>query len=273
MFRLYQVQLVKGDFYLARADSESAAGADANANRGSIYFTGQDGDTLPAAVNQNFPVIYAVPNAVQDPAGAAATLAPVLGMTVSTLDKILTSGSSYRLLVDRADASMAQQVTDDNIRGIYADYEPERYYPFGPVASQVLGYVGPDASDAGESGHYGIESLDNSVLAGGADVTLTIDPNVQIEAEKVLDALVAANNATGGSVIVEDPITGKVLAMGATPSFDPNEYASSSLANFLNPNVQSIYEPGSIMKVLTMAAGIDSGGITPDSSYDDKGYV
>ena len=79
--------------------------------------------------------------------------------------------------------------------------------------------------------------------------------------------------ATGGDVIVMDPMTGKILAMGGTPSFDPNNYSQSPLANFINTNVQGVYEPGSIMKVITMAAGIDAGKITPDTTYDDKGYV
>ncbi len=105
----------------------------------------------------------------------------------------------------------------------------------------------------------------------GADITLTIDANIQIRAEKILTDLVAKSGATGGSVIVEDPHTGRILAMGATPDFDPNNYASSSYANFLNTNVQSQYEPGSIFKVLTMAVGIDAGKITPSTTYDDTG--
>jgi cell division protein FtsI/penicillin-binding protein 2 len=142
-----------------------------------------------------------------------------------------------------------------------------------------LGYVGPNTTGTGEGGHYGIEGLDDAILSGsanggsGSDITLTIDPNVQTEAENVPGTLVAANHATGGDVIVEDPQTGRILAMGGTPSFDPNNYAQTQVADFLNTNIQSQGEPGSIMKVLTMAAGIDSGKITPDTTYDDKGYV
>lgn len=273
LFHLFQLQLVKTSFYAAQADSEAASLANANANRGAIYFTDENGNLLPAAVDQNFPIIYAVPSVITDPETAAATVAPILSMSASTLDKIFSVGGSYHLLINKAPDSVAQAITTANIKGVVADYESERYYPMSTIASQVLGYVGPNATNTGESGHYGIEGLDNAQLAAGNDVTLTIDPNVQTEAETVLDNLVTANGATGGSVIVEDPQTGKILAMGGDPSFDPNNYASSSLADFINTNIQSQYEPGSIMKVLTMAAGIDSGHIGPDSTYDDKGYV
>ena len=274
LFHLYQVQLVKGGYYLAKADSETAASTAATANRGAIYFTDKDGKTLPAALNQNFETIWASPKDVVDPASAAAALAPILNMPESTLAGIfIKPNDTYETLVKKADDPVAQAVTDANIKGVYVDLAPERFDPLGTVGSQVLGYVGPNASNNGESGHYGVEGFYNTALNGGSDVTLTIDPNIQIEAEKILDALVTANNASGGSVIVEDPQTGKILAMGGDPSFDPNDYGSSPLANFLNTDVQAVYEPGSIFKVLTMAAGIDAGKITPDTTYDDKGYV
>lgn len=280
MFHLSELQLVRGGYYTARAESETMAIRDTVATRGSIYFVDENGNPLPAAVNENFPIIYAVPSAIADVDEAANTLSPILDMPVSSLEDIFSRpNDSYELLEKKADPGTAQEITDLNMKGIYADTEPERFYPLGPVASQVLGFVGPNSSNTGESGHYGIEEYYDSVLSGasssgaGSDIDLTIDPNIQIEAEKILDNLVAANKATGGSVIVEDPQTGKILAMGATPDFDPNDYASSSYSDFLNSNVQSQYEPGSIFKVLTMAAGIDAGKITPNMTYDDKGYV
>jgi len=278
-FHLYQLQLVKGGYYYAKAEAQTVASEGASGDRGAIYFTDNKGNTLPAALDEQFPVIYAVPSAIADAQEAANTVAPILGMPVSTLTTIFSrTNDQYELLERKASPAAAQQITDLNLKGVYADFEPERSYPLGPIASQVLGYVGPNATNGGESGHYGVEGFYNSTLVGtssapGSDLTLTIDPNIQIEAEKVLDALVAVNDATGGSVIVEDPRTGKILAMGATPSFDPNNYQSSSIANFLNTDVQSVYEPGSIMKVITMAAGIDAGKITPNTTYDDKGYV
>ena len=278
-FHLYEIQLVKGGYYYAKAQSQSLAAASTNASRGAIYFTDKDGNTLPAAVNQEFPTIYAVPSAIKNVQEAAATFAPVLDMPQSTLLKTFNKPKdSYELLTKKADASVAQKVTDINMPGVYADFEPERFYPLSTVASQILGFVGPNSSNAGESGHYGLEKFYDDLLSGsstdpGDDLTLTIDPNIQIEAEKVLDNLVKANNATGGSVIVEDPETGKILAMGNDPSFDPNDYGSYPLADLTNVAVQSVYEPGSIFKVITMAAGIDAGKITPNTTYTDTGSV
>ncbi len=284
IFHLYQIQLVKGGYYLAKADSELASAQGSDGNRGSIYFTDNTGAELPAAIEKEFPIIYAVPSSIANPLQTANTFAPILGMSASTLQKIFSKpNDDYELLVNKADQSVADQVEEVNAKGVYADVLNERYYPLATVASQILGYVGPNASNNGESGKYGLEEYYNDYLegvgssgpstAGGSDLQLTIDPNIQIEAEKVLDDLVTANGANGGSVMVEDPQTGRILAMGADPSFDPNNYGASPIANFLNPNVQAVYEPGSIIKVLTMAAGIDSGKITSSTTYDDKGYV
>jgi cell division protein FtsI/penicillin-binding protein 2 len=274
LFHLYELQLVKGDYYLAKADSQVSASLDASANRGAIYFTDKNGNTLPAAVNQSFPIIYAVPKAIVHPGAVAAQLAPILNMSVTTLTKLFSKpNDAYELIRRKADASVAEQISSLNIPGIYADIVPERYYPLASIASQVLGYVGPNASNTGQSGHYGIEGINNTKLGNGSDVTLTIDPNIQSESEKILNDLVTKNGATGGSVIVEDPRTGKILAMAGDPSFDPNHYASSSLSTFLNTNVQLQYEPGSIFKVLTMAAGIDAGKITPQTTYTDYGFL
>jgi len=281
-FHLYQLQLVKGDYYYAQAESEQSSAASNNANRGAIYFTDNNGNRLPAALDQEFPIIYAVPASVKDPATTAATFAPILNMPAATLKAIFSRpGDQYELLVNKADPAVAAKVTTLNVPGVDTEFEPERDYPLGDIASQVLGYVGPNASNTGESGKYGLEKYYNNLLegsstsgsAGGADLVTTIDPNIQIEAEKILDSLVSSTGATGGDVMVMDPMTGKILAMGGTPSFDPNNYSQAPLANFINTDVQGVYEPGSIMKVITMAAGIDSGKITPDTTYDDMGYV
>ncbi len=284
LFRLYNLELVKGDYYTARAESETLASEDLNTHRGAIYFTDENGNTLPAAINRDFPIIYAVPKDIQDPQETANTLAPILNMPVSSLLTLFSKrNDSYELLSKKADSAVASQIENLDIKGIYTHVATERFYPMGSLASQDLGFVGPNANNNSESGHYGVEEFYNNTLEGvasgtkgisqGVDINLTIDPNIQIEAEKVLDDLIAKNNATGGSIIIEDPQTGKILAMGSAPDFDPNNYSSSSVASFLNSTVQKVYEPGSVFKVLTMAAGIDSGKITSQTTYNDKGTI
>jgi cell division protein FtsI/penicillin-binding protein 2 len=274
LFRISELQLEKNGYYTARAASEQSASAGAALNRGAIYFTNTDGTMLPVAIDKDFPTIYAVPTAISDVDEAANTLAPILNLPVSQLQATLGKlHDSYELLAAKADSSIANDVSALNLPGIYVQDEPARYYPLSTVAAQILGFVGPNASSNGASGHYGIEAYDDAKLADGDDIALTIDPNIQIESEKILQNLVATNGASGGSVLVEDPKTGKILAMAGYPTFDPNNYASSSFENFLNPTVQSIYEPGSIFKVITMAIGIDAGKITPNTTYNDTGTV
>ncbi len=172
-----------------------------------------------------------------------------------------------------------------------------RVYPDGALASHVLGFV--RTSDG--TGQYGVEEAYERALAGqpgllttavdvdgnplatgprqwtppvpGASVTLTLDATVQDMAERGLADAVAQTGADGGTVIVLDPRTGAILALANQPAFDPNSYATSPLSAFNDPAISAVYDPGSAMKAMTMAIGIDSGAITPDSSFYDPGYA
>ncbi|MBU6500747.1 MAG: penicillin-binding protein 2 [Patescibacteria group bacterium] len=289
LFNLYQVQLVKGGDYLARAQSEYLAQGSLQANRGMIYFTDKNGNHLPAALNKDFPIIYAVPKSVSDPQEAANMLAPILNEAADSLTATLSKpNDSYEVLVNKASDDEAQFVNALGLKGIYIDTEPGRFYPLGATASQALGYVGPSKDQINDQGHYGLEEFYNSELAGsagnasggksvqavsGQDLILTIDPNIQIQSEKILSDLIKNQSATGGSIIVEEPSTGKILAIASLPDFDPNNYSGASMADFINPVTQHVYEPGSVFKVVTMAAGIDTGKITPQTTYYDTGSL
>jgi cell division protein FtsI/penicillin-binding protein 2 len=287
LFNLYQLQLSSGGYYVARAGNQYASGM-LSSTRGSIYFTDKNGNKVPMALNKDFPVIYAVPKAIEDPMETANRLAPILNIPVKDLEKRFGSGSSYDLLKKKADSGLAKEVEAMNIKGIYVDSQSSRYYPMGLTSSQLLGFVAPDSESDIEKGRYGIEEFYNERLAGqmgrvvdgkimngipGEDLSLTIDPNIQIEAERILSSLVKKWGAKGGSVIVEEPQTGKILALSNYPLFDPNKYNQAELGDFLNPVTQKIYEPGSVFKVLTMAAGIDAGKISPETSFNDTGVL
>lgn len=289
IFRLYDLQVRRGETYLVRAESQYAAANFLKAERGRIYLRDKQDKQLPVATLKNFPLVYAVPKAIADPKETVNWLAPLLEMTPEELEKKIFQGSeSYRLLKRKVAAEVAAQIEEAGIRGIYVEQVPERFYPFGKMAAHLLGFVAPSDKDAGEVGRYGVEEFYEETLRGrpgrlegarivppqpGEEVVLTIDPNIQREAERVLGDLVKDYAAIGGSVIVAEPHTGKVLAMASLPTFDPNFYSGYELGRFINPVTQKIYEPGSVFKVITMAAGIDAGRITPETTYEDSGRV
>jgi cell division protein FtsI/penicillin-binding protein 2 len=279
LFHLYQIQVAKSGYYSAKAESQYAAlMADAE-RRGTIYFTDKDGNKLPAAMPKSFPVVYAVPNVIADPSALAKQTAEILNVPSGQLLQSFSKKSSYVILDKNPSAEEVLKVKAAAVKGLYTEDAPRRFYPFGNLASQVVGFVSPNADDNGQSGKYGAEKMYEDTLRGdgldsyGADVALTVDPSVETEAEQVIRELAAQFGAKRASVMVADPATGKIVAMGSTPAFDPNKYASSSLKNFRNPLVEDIYEPGSVFKVLTMVAAIDTGKLSPNSTYLDTGTL
>lgn len=187
---------------------------------------------------------------------------------------------------------------------VFLQQSPIRSYPGGDLASQVLGYV-----DTNATGQYGIEGLYNTMLAGkngsltaerdlngnpltvgassgqapvpGANLTLTIDSTIQYVAQTALVDTIKKLQAQSGSVVVLNARTGAVVAMAGAPSFDPNHYSASftqkgcvnTVSVYFNPVLYCTYEPGSTMKAVTMAAGLDQGLITPDTSFTDNGTI
>ncbi|MEK7193392.1 MAG: penicillin-binding protein 2 [Patescibacteria group bacterium] len=289
LFHLYEVQFSQGEYYQAKAASQEFASSLLRVKRGVIYFTNKNNERIPVGISKDFPVIYAVPKDVKDVKAVALLLASKLDIPVEEIEKKLSKEKDpYELIGDRISSEVARSIDNLKMKGIYVTTEPRRFYPFGTRAAHLLGYVGPAPQGTGTEGHYGIEGLYNDYLAGisgalenkkitqpvpGKDLTLTLDSNIQNEAERILENLVAKHKAEGGDIIVEDPQTGKILAMASRPGFDPNNYREAKIGNFLNPTIQEIYEPGSIFKVITMAAGIDSGKIAPDTTYVDTGTL
>ncbi len=174
--------------------------------------------------------------------------------------------------------------------------ESQRIYIDGNLAAQLLGFVQRDTG----AGQYGLEAYYDALLAGqpgkliaetdvdgnplvngdqtwqppveGADLTLTIDANIQWTAEQMLHDAIVQQQADGGSVIIVNPKTGAILAMASEPRFNPNDYGNTpSYDLFMNPVVSNVYDPGSTMKAVTMAAALDLGLITPDTTFTDSG--
>ncbi len=285
---LYFLQVDKKGNFVDKAQAQNNSLGYLNASRGIIFATDKNGNYSALVANKDMPVIYAVPIEISDPQQAANLLSPIVGKDVNSLTAaFLKPKSQYFLLIQKATDQQVQEIKNLNIKGIYIKDQIFRSYPFGNMASQVLGYVSLSANGQ-MSGKYGMELEFNNQLEGdpgniksgsvknpvdGQNLYLTIDRNIQDEAEQIITPLVKKWNAAGATMIVQDPNTGKILAMANYPDFDPNNYSDYPIKNFLNPAVQLPYEPGSVFKIITMASGIDSGKITPDTTYVDTGCV
>lgn len=270
------------------------------AGRGAIYDA--DGRLLAVSVTQDTVIVDPdVLRATGALASTATRLASLLGLqSADVLRQISVPGAYVRLHDANGAMLLLTQAQSDAVNaaglgGVALIPQVSRIYPDGALAAQVLGFV----SRNGDKGAYGIEQRYESALAGtpgvlytsvdgfgnplatsaqrqtpaspGADVTLTLDATIQYWVEQGLAQTVASTQSDGGTVIVEDPKTGAILAMASLPSFNPNSYGASPLASFVNPAISDTYDPGSVMKAITMAAGIDSGVISPESTYVDNG--
>ena len=167
-------------------------------------------------------------------------------------------GDLYELLVEKASAEQVKSASSSKIEGIYTDVQDFRYYPFQNLASQLIGFFGFNEKNNQPAGLYGLESFYNDKLKNNQDLILTIDRDLQAQAEKILSNLIEKFQATGGTAIIQKPTTGEILALTNKPDFDPNNYSQAEIGLFLNPAIKSLYEPGSVLKIITMAAGLDS---------------
>jgi len=288
---LYSIQVEQRPYYSARAQSQYRLAGFLNAQRGNIFFQDKNGTLIQAAIMKEMPAVFAVPKEIGTPQETAMALAQTIpGTDEDELVRILSKGDDpYEPIAKKVSDAVVDAIKKLKLGGIYIDEEPNRFYPLGSMFAHALGFVGPAAEDEEAKGRYGLELFYEEELRGlggefsednlikpptnGSNLILTVDYTIQRKAEAVLRALVEKHGAGGGSVIVEDPQTGRILAMASHPTFDPNEYSHYSIATFINPVAQSIYEPGSVFKVMTMAIGIETGKLTPDTTYVDKGYV
>ncbi len=255
--------------------------------RGQIY--DRDGELL--AVNTLEYEIGVNPPLITDPAQAARDLAVVLNADELAIYNLLTSDRSWALLARPVSAAIGQAVEDLDITGVEITPIPRRAYPQQMLGAQVIGFVASDGQ-----GYYGVEGAYQRDLAGqsrvseesavplevslqvtagrGRDLVLTIDRDVQFLAESELQHAIQEYGAQRGTIIIMNPRNGEILAMASYPSFDPNTYYETVDENALiNPAISEQYEPGSVFKILTMAAAIEEGVVLPGSTYNDQASI
>ncbi len=282
--------------YAALAAGEHQSKYELPAARGQIYL--RDGDTkVPLALNQTLSLVYADPSLIKDRAATAKKLASVTGEPASTYITAMASAKEYAVLKSKVPQAMADKIKELKLYGVGARQQTYRTYPEGQLASQVLGFVNNDSK-----GQYGIEGFMDGQLVGkpgilnaktdtsgvpiattdnlsqppvdGSSLVLTLDRNIQAQSEAYLKQGVTAVGAESGSVVVLDPQTGAVKAMANYPTYDPNTYGKvKDYTVFSNQVTGDAFEPGSGYKVFTMAAGLDTGKIKPDTTYTDTGCL
>jgi cell division protein FtsI (penicillin-binding protein 3) len=285
--RLLHLQVLERPFFQRQSQRQSERTITLDPRRGSIL----DRKGRPLAVSVDAESIYAVPQDVTHPARTAAALARALGADAAGRRDILTQLNKPRAFVwirRKVSPAAARAVRDLQLDGIGFLTESRRYYPNRELASQVLGYVGLD-----NEGMSGLEYAFEDALKGrketavvttdarrrpvshtekrpteGQTLVLTLDEPIQHAAERELERAMAETQAQSGVVVVVDPWTGEVLAMANRPTFNPNAFQNYSASRWRNRAVADAYEPGSMFKIITAAAGLQERVVEPDETLD-----
>ncbi len=302
IYKLFYYQVILHKQYLVLAKKQHWASKEILPKRGEIYLNDSytKSGEYAIALNETLGMVYAIPPQIEDKNEAAKQLAPILEISKEEIaGKIKNDKDLYVPLKRKLTREQTKKIEELELSGIVLEKERWRIYPEGSLASQVLGYV-----DAEGNGRYGVEEYYNQELKGkpgyllsekdiagitlsigessltpsedGADIVLTLDRIIQYKVEKILKKQVEDFHARGGSAIVIDPKTGKILAMANYPTFDPNQYNKIPKENykvFKNAAVTDVWEPGSIFKPITMAAAINEDKVTPDTTFKDIGKV
>lgn len=299
VIRLFYLQVVRYDYYVAQADAGQIKPLVVPAQRGEIY-TLDNGVPTPIVLNETVYTVFADPEIVNKPQEMAALIRQVAGGNArANLEELLTKKDSrYQILATKVSRKQAEMMKERGLRGLGFQEESQRVYPEGQLAAQTLGFVNPEGK-----GQYGVEGALDERLAGkdgllktvtdvssvpltigdknvripaehGDDIVLTLDRNIQAYAEKALAAGLERSKATNGSVMIMDPQSGKIMAMANLPTYNPGEYYNAKdAAAFNNATVSAPYEPGSDVKVLTMAVGLDKNVVQPDSTYNNTDFI
>lgn len=295
--RVFYLQVIRFDFYKKAALHSQLKQYEVPAERGIITAHFGDG-TVPIVMNQKLYTAYADPVAVKDPEKVAGKLQPIIGGNVDDIVKKLKTGDGIRYVILARKLSPAQSAALLKLKlaGVGTQEQDYRTYPQGTMAAQLLGFVNNDGS-----GVYGVEQALNQEMKGrpgqlkavtdingvplaasqdnistqpvaGSDVNLTIDVGMQAGVEKIIKAAQEQYKSKSVSAVVMDVHTGAVKAMANYPSYDPANYHKVEDASlFQNLTVSEPIEPGSITKVLTTAASLQRGVITPTTSFYDPG--
>jgi cell division protein FtsI/penicillin-binding protein 2 len=301
--RLFYWQIFKGKELSIQARSQYVGGQTITAPRGEILAS--DGSWFVAR-GESWLVYAELPKISDEKRKIAEKLAPyfiedgksrkdLLEEIDRLVDLLEKDGVVWIPLKNRVSSDVKKEIENFNIEGVGFERHEIRMYPEASTAAHLLGFVGKN-EDGGDQGYFGLEGYYHLTLTGktgylsresdargvpillgssqqisaigGTNLVTSIDKSVQLAADKRLKDGIKTYGAVGGSVIVAEPSTGKIMAMVSYPSYDPVEYYKYSDALFKNPVISSSFEPGSIFKVIIMASALDAGAVEPDTKCD-----
>ena len=282
--RLVYLQVFRYGEFAERAQHQQQRTVEVAARRGIVY----DRAGRELAMSTTVESVFAVPSEIPDLPNTISLVSRIVQSDPHELLARCSAGKTFCWLARKADPDVIARIRAMNLRGIYFQKESKRFYPKHELAAQVLGYVGMD-----DEGLSGIEREYNDSLQGkagrmlisvdarkkwfgsvekqpepGENVVLTIDEKIQYIAERELDAAMAQTRALTGTVVVENPHTGEILALANRPTFDPNNSRAISPEKLKNHAVSEAYEPGSTFKLVTISAALEEKLTRPDEVFD-----
>jgi cell division protein FtsI (penicillin-binding protein 3) len=282
--RLVYLQIFCYGSFVKQAEHQQQRALPLAAKRGIIY----DRAGRELAMSVLVDSAFAVPTEVKDLPTAVSLISRITGEDANVVLADCRAHKTFCWVARKADDETIQRIKSLNLQGIHFQKEPKRFYPARELAAQVLGSVGME-----DSGQSGIEHEFDDELAGrpgkmfisvdarrqwfsdietqpepGENLVLTIDKNIQYVAEKELDQAIHDTKALAGTVIVENPHTGEILALANRPTFNPNLRKQITPAALTNRAVSDVYEPGSTFKLVTISAALDEKLTNPDEIFD-----
>jgi cell division protein FtsI (penicillin-binding protein 3) len=290
--RLAVLQGVDGAEYANAAEQDRLRTYPIAALRGEVL----DRDGSPFAYTVAASRVVADPEVVDDPARTALALTTLLDVPVPELTEKLSKDSRYVVLATQVAPETTDAIEALELPGVLFEDDPVRLYPAGAVGGQVVGFVGRDGAglagieqtfeeelagtpgqrrvEVGSGGHPIPSGIDESSPATDGDtVSLTVDQDLQYVTEERLGQACADGATTRASAVVLDVKTGQVVAMGSCPGYDPGAYSSTDPELLGNPVVSDVFEPGSVMKAVTLSAALEEGVARPDTVLTVNGHI
>ena len=295
--RLVWLQVIHHKDFVDRAARQQQRTFEVAPRRGILY----DRNLHELAMTTLADSVYAVPSEIEGDEkrqAVAAALAKVVHTdptdrftSAHQIDARLNASRNFAWIARKLSPAEIARVKALNLKGVYFQKEFKRFYPNSQLAAQVLGYVGTDDNGLGgmerkfDRDLHGVPGRMLTALDArrhvldsqerepdpGQNLVLTIDENIQFMAERALDSALERTHALNGTVVVQDPYTGQILALAIRPTFNPNDFRHATTSLLKNHAVSDIYEPGSTFKLVTYSAALEQKVTNPEQMIDCQG--